>query len=251
MEAMTASVSARVDIHGLYGGNFDLSDRIYSGTRGSVSYKRSVFFKIYIHQCIAVSGYGQHGQHDSACTFICSAAGNLFCSLSCGICQKRKPACGDRQDYCGNSFRNSIHCIWTVWYAVLCDHIKMGTVHFIGSCNTGDYDSAGCDENQRGGIKICPGFFQGRKLRAWSGEIEDCLSDRASVCSARHFVGSNIGSGKNRGRDGGTDVKQLNAGTEIEGLHINQSYATAVVLLVVVIIINAVSTFIAKRITKG
>ena len=35
------------------------------------------------------------------------------------------------------------------------------------------------------------------------------------------------------------------------GLHINQSYATAVVLLVVVIIINAVSTFIAKRITKG
>lgn len=36
-----------------------------------------------------------------------------------------------------------------------------------------------------------------------------------------------------------------------EGLHINQSYATAVVLLIVVIIINAVSTFIAKRITKG
>lgn len=36
-----------------------------------------------------------------------------------------------------------------------------------------------------------------------------------------------------------------------EGLHINQSYVTAVVLLVVVIIINAVSTFIAKRITKG
>lgn len=36
-----------------------------------------------------------------------------------------------------------------------------------------------------------------------------------------------------------------------EGLHINQSYATAVVLLIVVILINAVSTFIAKRITKG
>lgn len=36
-----------------------------------------------------------------------------------------------------------------------------------------------------------------------------------------------------------------------EGLHVNQSYATAVVLLIVVIVINAVSTFIAKRITKG
>lgn len=36
-----------------------------------------------------------------------------------------------------------------------------------------------------------------------------------------------------------------------EGLHMNQSYATAVVLLLVVIAINAVSTWIAKRITKG
>ena len=36
-----------------------------------------------------------------------------------------------------------------------------------------------------------------------------------------------------------------------EGLHTNQPYATAVVLLSVVIVINAVSTFIAKRITKG
>lgn len=36
-----------------------------------------------------------------------------------------------------------------------------------------------------------------------------------------------------------------------EGLHIDQAYATAVVLLIIVLIINAVSSFIAKRITKG
>lgn len=36
-----------------------------------------------------------------------------------------------------------------------------------------------------------------------------------------------------------------------EGLHINQAYATAVVLLITVLLINAVSAFIAKRITKG
>lgn len=36
-----------------------------------------------------------------------------------------------------------------------------------------------------------------------------------------------------------------------EGLHINQAYATAVVLLLIVLLINAVSSFIAKRITKG
>ena len=36
-----------------------------------------------------------------------------------------------------------------------------------------------------------------------------------------------------------------------EGLHINQAYATAVVLLLIVLVINAVSSFIAKRITKG
>lgn len=36
-----------------------------------------------------------------------------------------------------------------------------------------------------------------------------------------------------------------------EGLYTNQSYATAVVLLVIVVIINAVSGFIAKQIGKG
>ena len=35
-----------------------------------------------------------------------------------------------------------------------------------------------------------------------------------------------------------------------EGLHIDQTYATAVVLLIVVIFINALSAFVAKRITK-
>ncbi len=36
-----------------------------------------------------------------------------------------------------------------------------------------------------------------------------------------------------------------------EGLYVNESYATAVVLLLVVIVINALSTFIAKRFKKG
>ncbi len=36
-----------------------------------------------------------------------------------------------------------------------------------------------------------------------------------------------------------------------EGLHINQAYATAVVLLVTVLLINAISALIAKRFTKG
>lgn len=36
-----------------------------------------------------------------------------------------------------------------------------------------------------------------------------------------------------------------------EGMHTNQAYATAVVLLIIVLIINAISTFIAKRFTKG
>lgn len=36
-----------------------------------------------------------------------------------------------------------------------------------------------------------------------------------------------------------------------EGLHTNQAYATAVVLLIIVLLINGISTFIAKRFTKG
>ena len=36
-----------------------------------------------------------------------------------------------------------------------------------------------------------------------------------------------------------------------EGMHIDQAYATAVVLLIVVIFINLFSSKIAKRVTKG
>lgn len=36
-----------------------------------------------------------------------------------------------------------------------------------------------------------------------------------------------------------------------EGLHVNQSYATAVILLLVVLLINSMSSYIAKKLTKG
>ena len=36
-----------------------------------------------------------------------------------------------------------------------------------------------------------------------------------------------------------------------EGLHVDQAYATAVVLLVLVIVINALSSFLAKKIQKS
>ena len=36
-----------------------------------------------------------------------------------------------------------------------------------------------------------------------------------------------------------------------EGLHTDQAYATAVILLILVIVINTVSAQIAKKITKG
>ena len=36
-----------------------------------------------------------------------------------------------------------------------------------------------------------------------------------------------------------------------EGLHVNQAYATAVILLILVIAINALSSFIAKKISKA
>ena len=36
-----------------------------------------------------------------------------------------------------------------------------------------------------------------------------------------------------------------------EGLHMDQSYATAVILLIVVLLINTLSAVLAKRLTKG
>ena len=35
-----------------------------------------------------------------------------------------------------------------------------------------------------------------------------------------------------------------------EGLHTNQAYATAVVLLIIVLVINQLSSFVAKKLTK-
>ena len=36
-----------------------------------------------------------------------------------------------------------------------------------------------------------------------------------------------------------------------EGLHVNETYATAVVLLVVVVLLNLLATFAAKKMSKG
>ena len=36
-----------------------------------------------------------------------------------------------------------------------------------------------------------------------------------------------------------------------EGLHVDEAYATAVVLLVIVILINGLSSLVAKRLGKG
>ena len=36
-----------------------------------------------------------------------------------------------------------------------------------------------------------------------------------------------------------------------EGLHVNETYATAVVLLVMVVLLNLMATFAAKKMNKG
>ena len=36
-----------------------------------------------------------------------------------------------------------------------------------------------------------------------------------------------------------------------EGLHVNETYATAVVLLVMVVLLNLLATFAAKKMNKG
>ena len=88
------------------------------------------------------------------CTF-----GNLCSNLSGRICQKGKQTGEGDPYYSGNTFRNSLYCIWSVWYAVLCNCTSLGTVPFVRFSYTGNYDPSTDHAYSRGSFKISSGFL--------------------------------------------------------------------------------------------
>ncbi len=60
----------------------------------------------------------------------CRSGRNLCSDLPCGICKKRQPFCKADPYYRRDTFRYSIHRIWSVRYAVLCNCIALGHTLF-------------------------------------------------------------------------------------------------------------------------
>lgn len=78
------------------------------------------------------------------------------------------------------------------------------------------------------------------------GEVAALLYTAGTVAGVANFSGEGMGGFMDSTRTLAVHMYVLAS----EGLHVNQTYATAVVLLVMVILLNAVSTMAARRLTK-
>ncbi|MCL2826769.1 MAG: phosphate ABC transporter permease PstA [Eggerthellaceae bacterium] len=79
------------------------------------------------------------------------------------------------------------------------------------------------------------------------GEVAALLFTAGTIAQIPNFAGEGIGALFDSTRTLAVHLYVLAS----EGLHINETYATAVVLLAVVVLLNLMTTFAAKRIGKG
>ena len=136
---------------------------------------------------------------------------------------------------------------------------------------TGDHDPSADHENNRRSVKSGSGFLTGREALGW--EQESCVPYFGLYfrLQYRNFSGSHSGDRTNCGRDSGADLYSRNCWRKCrpafwfraelwqfictiwssEGLYMDQAYATAVILLVLVVGINTISSVIAKKLDKS
>ena len=119
-------------------------------------------------------------------------------------------------------------------------------------------------------LKAVPDTYREGKLWTWSRKAAYDLPDRASGSGSWNHGGSNPGKSEEswerrrldvHGRNGAAvATSPMSSGRTLavhmynlssEGLYMDQAYATAVILLVVVVAMNALSAFVARKLTKG
>ncbi len=119
-------------------------------------------------------------------------------------------------------------------------------------------------------LESSSGFLQRRKLWTWSRKTPYRIPYRASVSSSWNPGRCDPGDRTYRRRDGSTDLYSRNGCTgtksvlvpdghwqficislSSEGLYMNQAYATAVILLVLVVADQYLSGMVAKKLTKA
>lgn len=194
-------------------------------------------------------------------------------NLRCGIRKARQQACAARAHHDRNTFGHSVHRVRPVRLSVLCDGAALGLFAACRCVYGRHHDFAAYHAHNGGGAHLGAGFLPRGQLRAWRGQTAHGVSHRAAsavpgilsgvILAIGRVVGESAalmytaGSvAQMPGQAGGglfDSVRTLSVHMYVlssEGLHIDKTYATAVVLLVIVIGINALSSFVAKKITK-
>lgn len=134
---------------------------------------------------------------------------------------------------------------------------------------TGHYGAADHYAHDGGSTQECPRFFPGRQLWLGSGRLRTVFKIvlpsaipgilAGVILAIGRIVGESAALIYTAGTVAEVPSSLLDSARTLsvhmyalssEGLYINQTYATAVVLLVIVIGINALSAFLAKKISK-
>lgn len=165
----------------------------------------------------------------------------------------------------GDADRYSFHYLWSVRYAVFQHCTALALFHALRSGDARHHGAADNYENHGGGAFMCAGFLQRGKLRTGRRKTADNFKIVLPAAIPGILSGIILSIGRIVGETAAliytagtvTGVAGLmDSGRTLaihmyvlsnEGLHKNEANATAVVLLVIVLLINGVSSLIAKR----
>lgn len=172
--------------------------------------------------------------------------------------------------YSGNAFRYTFYRLWFIRNVVFCYHAALGLFYFIRCVYAGDYDSPLIMRTTEEALKSVPDTYREGSFGLGAGRLRTVFRIVLPSAVPGILAGVILAIGRIVGE---TAALIFTAGTvpaipeslldsartlsvhmynlSREGLYVDQAYATAVVLLVVVIVINGLSNFVAKKISKG
>ncbi len=154
--------------------------------------------------------------------------------------KKRQPFCKDPY-YRRDTFRYSIHRIWSVRYAVLCNCIALGHILLSGALTMVIMVLPLIMRTAEEGTEM----FRMRTVRASFGL--GAGNETAALIYTAGSVAKVPSSLMGSGRTLALHMYVLSS----EGLYMDQAYATAVILLIFVLVLNWVSGFCAKHLSKA
>lgn len=168
-----------------------------------------------------------------------------------------------------NAAGHPLHRIRSVRYAVLCHAAQMGLQPDRRCLHAGHHGAAGHHAHHRGSAACSAGFLPRGQL--WPGGRQ--AAHRIHHCAAQRHAGHPVRRDFGNGRIVGETAALIYTASTVaavpasvfsstrtlathmyllsnEGLHINETYGTAVVLLILVLLINSLSSSIAGRLAK-